>query len=327
MIALLFGIIAVANSLPAIHQFRSWKLAHGKVYEPKEELKRLEIFMDNLKYIEDFNARKDRTMTLGLNRFADLTNEEFRKYMTGSFEATASMKDWLKKQGTPYTAPDNFTASYSVDWRSQGAVTPVKDQGQCGSCYSFSTTGSIEGQWFLKKGSLVSLSEQQIVDCSTDYGNQGCDGGLMTWSFMYIMYAGGIDTEEAYPYEAEQNWGCSYDINNVGAKVQNYQNVGQSESDLEYAVATVGPISVAIDASSSSFQFYQSGVYYDDYCSSEYLDHAVLAVGYGSGSDGDYWIVKNSWGEGWGDDGYIMMARNNYNMCGIATMASFPIVE
>jgi len=323
--AVLFGLIAVAKCLPAINQFNAWKEAHGKVYRPEEELKRMAIFMDNLKYIEDFNAKESRTMTLALNHFADLTNEEFRTTMLGSVNATEGMKAWMEKEGSTYIPPANYEAPSSVDWRTKGAVTGVKNQGQCGSCYSFSTTGGVEGQWFKKTKSLVSLSEQQIMDCSTAYGNQGCNGGLMVNSFYYIKMNGGIDTELAYPYEAVQNY-CRFNSNYIGARVKGYANVPASEDSLKSAVASVGPISVAIDASSSSFQFYSSGVYYDSLCSSTSLDHAVLVVGYGTEGGRDYWLVKNSWGTGWGMAGYVKMARNYGNMCGIATMASYPSV-
>lgn len=325
LFAVVFGLFAVAHSLPAIYQFNSWKQAHGKIYQPEEEVKRMEIFMNNLKFIEEFNTRKDRTMTLGLNKFADLTNEEFRTLMTGSVNATKELQGWFDKEASTFMPPANFEAPSSVDWRNKGYVTDVKDQGQCGSCWAFSSTGSIEGQWFRKSGSLVSLSEQQLLDCSTAYGNQGCNGGLMANSFAYVQDNGGIDTEVAYPYEAMLNY-CRYQTSYVGARVTGYVNVSPYESYLQQAVASIGPISIAIDASQQSFQFYTSGIYSEPYCSSVYLDHAVLAVGYGTSDEGDYWIVKNSWGEMWGESGYIKMARNSGNMCGVASMASYPLV-
>lgn len=325
LFAVVFGLFAVAHSLPAIYQFNSWKLAHGKIYQPEEEVKRMEIFMNNLKYIEEFNARKDRTMTLGLNKFADLTNEEFRTLMTGSVNATKELQAWFDKEASTFMPPANFEAPASVDWRSKGYVTDVKDQGQCGSCWAFSSTGSIEGQWFRKSGALVSLSEQQLLDCSTAYGNQGCNGGLMVNSFAYVIHNGGIDTEYRYPYEAMVN-NCRYQTSYVGARVTGYVNVVAYERDLKQAVASIGPISIAIDASQPSFQFYTDGIYSEPYCSSVYLDHAVLAVGYGSDNGEDYWIVKNSWGDMWGESGYIRMARNSGNMCGVASMASYPLV-
>jgi cathepsin L len=204
---------------------------------------------------------------------------------------------------------------------------PVKNQGQCGSCWSFSTTGSTEGAHAIKTGNLVSLSEQNLMDCSTSYGNNGCNGGLMDDAFQYIIANNGIDTESCYPYQA-QDGTCQYSTSCIGATLTSYQDIAQgSESDLQAAVANNGPVSVAIDAGLSSFQFYSGGVYSDSGCGNQPndLDHGVLAVGYGTLGGQDMWIVKNSWGSSWGVNGYIMMARNDNNMCGIATMASYPI--
>jgi cathepsin L len=206
-------------------------------------------------------------------------------------------------------------------------VTPVKDQGQCGSCWAFSATGSLEGQHFKKQGKLVSLSEQNLVDCSGKFGNEGCNGGLMDQAFQYIDSNKGVDTEPSYPYQARDGK-CRFKATNVGATDAGFHDIkAGDESDLENAIATIGPISVAIDASHDSFQFYKSGVYYEPDCSSEQLDHGVLAVGYGTSSDGKkYYIVKNSWGLSWGNQGYLEMSRERDNNCGIATAASYPVV-
>lgn len=319
------ALVSVATSLPTLYQFNTWKQTHGKVYQTEELAVRMSIFMDNVKFVDEYNNRKDTKMTLGLNEYADLTHEEFKSMMTGSVEETNEAKAWLNQDASAFIEPANFEAPASVDWRSKGAVTPIKNQGQCGSCYSFSTTGSIEGQWFRKNNVLVSLSEQQIMDCSTGYGNNGCNGGLMTSSFQYVKAAGGIDTEQAYAYEAAEGY-CRFKSAYIGAKITGFSNVPASESSLKAAVASVGPVSVAIDASHRSLQFYTGGIYYEPACSSTQLDHAVLAVGYGSNGSQDYWIVKNSWGTSWGVSGYFMLLRNYHNQCGIASMASYPLV-
>ncbi|KAK9498917.1 hypothetical protein O3M35_003461 [Rhynocoris fuscipes] len=245
---------------------------------------------------------------------------EFKAIMNG-----LKLNGNSQRNGSKYI-PSDGKLPESVDWRQKGAVTPVKDQGQCGSCWAFSTTGSLEGQHFLKKGKLVSLSEQNLVDCSGSYGNNGCDGGLMDQAFEYIKDNKGIDTEESYPYEAREGR-CRFESRNVGSTDNGYVDIAEgNEEALRNALATVGPVSVAIDAGHQSFQFYSKGIYNEPKCSSSNLDHGVLVVGYGRENGQDYWLVKNSWGPSWGERGYIKMIRNKNNACGIASMASYPLV-
>jgi len=259
---------------------------------------------------------------MGLNQFTDLTNDEFRMYKRLKFNASNLVRKGERFEHEAVTGDLPKT----VDWRTKGYVTPVKDQGQCGSCWSFSTTGSLEGQNFKKTGKLISLSEQNLVDCSGSQGNQGCGGGWPDWAFEYVKSNNGIDTEESYPYTA-QDGECKFDGNSIGARCTGYTDIeATSEDALQKAVATVGPISVCIDAGHESFQSYKSGVYNEPECSTDMLDHAVLAVGYGTENGVDYWLVKNSWNTIWGEEGYIKMSRNKANQCGIATKASFPIV-
>jgi len=293
---------------------------YAKTYQHDQVHARYQIFKTNVDFVDNFAKNEQKTYTVGLNQFADLTNEEFQQYFMGTTVDATTMKRSATTSSNTITAPPA-----AWDWRQKGAVTAIKNQGQCGSCWSFSTTGSTEGCHFITTGTLVSLSEQNLVDCSGSYGNQGCNGGLMDDAFQYIIGNGGIDTESSYPYTA-QDGNCVYSASNCGSKVTAYVDVATgSEPALQTAVF-LAPTSVAIDASQSSFQLYTSGVYYEPACSSTQLDHGVLAVGWGhdATSGMDYWIVKNSWGTSWGMSGYIWMARNKSNNCGIATMASYP---
>lgn len=296
-----------------------WKSAHNKLYKDLDEEKvRYTIWEDNLRRITEHN-KKSSNLFLRMNHFGDMTNTEFRKTMNGYLRPA-------NKTGSTFLAPSHINVPASVDWRTQGYVSDVKNQGQCGSCWAFSTTGSLEGQHFKKTGKLIDLSEQNLVDCSTSYGNHGCQGGLMDNAFKYIKDNGGLDTETSYPYDGE-NEKCRFKKASVGATDSGFVDVTQGDEDaLKKAVATVGPISVAIDASHFTFQFYHSGVYDETSCSSTQLDHGVLVVGYGDFQGKDYWLVKNSWGPSWGLKGYIRMSRNKNNQCGIASSASYPLV-
>ena len=297
---------------------------HGKDYSTDlEELHRHVIWQSTKKFVEAHNTHADVFgFTLAMNEFADLESAEFVQVYNG-YRAPAFQNDSLAKQWIP---PVGYVPDVSVDWRTKGVVTPVKNQGQCGSCWAFSATGSLEGQHALKTGQLVSLSEQNLVDCSRSYGNRGCKGGIMDAAFRYIHNNNGIDTEESYPYTAHDGI-CRFNSRTVGATDTSYRDITHGDEDaLKSASSSIGPISVAIDASKRSFQMYHEGVYNEPSCSSTKLDHGVLVVGYGTYEGQDYWLVKNSWDTRWGMEGYIMMSRNRRNQCGIATQASYPIV-
>ncbi|KAL5493678.1 hypothetical protein EMCRGX_G014888 [Ephydatia muelleri] len=300
-------------------EWHSWKTRHAKKYEDEtEETERRLIWNSNFERIIEHN-RKRLSFTLGLNQFADLTNDEWRTlYLSPPLNTSDFMQNSrLHAPLVGGSLPD------SVDWRQYGYVTQVKNQGQCGSCWAFSATGALEGQNFKKTGTLESLSEQQLLDCSWKYGNAGCNGGLMNYAFKYVKDYG-VCSGDSYPYVGYL-WVCKSKYCSKAASCSGYVNIqSASESDLMDATANIGPVSVAIDASSYAFQFYSSGVYSDSQCSSSKLNHGVLVVGYGtSSSKQGYWIVKNSWGTSWGNSGYILMSKGQ-NMCGIASAASYP---
>ncbi|KAG5877276.1 hypothetical protein JTB14_038312 [Gonioctena quinquepunctata] len=290
----------------------------------------MKIFMENAHKVAKHNklfAMGLVSYKLGINKYADMLHHEFIQTLNGFNKTKNMLRGADMDESVTFIRPANVELPEEVDWRQNGAVTAIKDQGHCGSCWSFSATGSLEGQHFRKSGKLVSLSEQNLVDCSKKYGNNGCNGGLMDNAFRYIKDNGGIDTEATYPYKADDEK-CHYSSKNKGATDRGFVDIESgNELDLKSAVATIGPVSVAIDASHQSFQLYSEGVYSDPQCSSTELDHGVLVVGYGTDAKGqDYWIVKNSWGTSWGQQGYIKMARNQDNLCGIATQASYPLV-
>ncbi|XP_073527071.1 procathepsin L-like isoform X1 [Phyllobates terribilis] len=322
-------VLAAPTTDPALDQhWQQFLTFYSKSYETREAGWRRLLWEKNLKMIEMHNmesAMGKHTYRLGMNHFGDMTTEEFTQVMNGYKHKPD------RKTGSTFMSPNNFEPPKSVDWRKEGYVTPVKDQGQCGSCWSFSATGALEGQLFRKTTKLVSLSEQNLVDCSRPEGNQGCNGGLMDQAFQYVLDNKGIDSEDSYPYLGKDDQDCQYNPDNSAANDTGFTDITSgSEKDLMKAIASVGPVSVAIDAGHQSFQFYQSGIYYEPACSSTDLDHGVLAVGYGfQGEDVDgkkYWIIKNSWSEKWGDNGYVYIAKDRGNHCGVATSASYPLM-
>lgn len=304
-----------------VNIFFDFMITYEKIFDNIIHLKkRISIFIDNLDFIDDFNLNNSTSYNLGINKFADMSHSEYVDYVSlgkNSYSAKNSCKIMEKATGT---------YPLSIDWRIKNAVTPVKDQGQCGSCWSFSTTGAVEGIYAINHGTILSFSEQQLVDCSYSYGNHGCNGGLMDNAMTYII-DNGITTESAYTYTATSTKNSCKKFTPETFLSACY-DVIPNELQLTYAVAGQ-PVSIAIEADSRSFQLYKSGVYNDPSCGTN-LDHGVLVVGYGTSKEGgDYWIVKNSWSNSWGDNGYILIARNSVStstsgICGIAMSPSYP---
>jgi len=314
-VILLLVIVGMAAALKAdTHHnlWSAWKTQHKKSYTAAEELTRFGIFVENIAKIARLNAEND-SAKFALNHFADMTGTEFKAlHATGGFYE--SHKKWVAANsvGSPIrNLPD------SVDWRNKGAVTPVKNQGQCGSCWTFSTTGLLEGFYFVNNGKLLSFSEQQIVDCDTEE-NEGCNGG---WPYLAVEYAAknGLETESDYPYTAKDGK-CQYKKAKAINVANGYQFVTANSTDQLKAALVNGPVSVLVEADESSFQFYSSGVVRKG-CGAE-LDHAVLAVGYQKNGLYEAFIVKNSWGTSWGQDGYVFIGTGStqnkgQGVCGI----------
>lgn len=308
-------LLSVLNA--ELKEFEDFAYTHGKSYGSDEEYNlRFKIFKDNLAYIRVFNSQK-KSVVLGVNHLADLEFNEYRKIYLPSSMAQREAINSVSFEGLSTPA--------SVDWRTQGAVTPVKDQGQCGSCWSFSTTGSVEGAWFLSGNPLVSLSEQQLMDCSWTYGNLGCNGGLMDRAFRYIISNGGITTEASYPYTAKNGLCNKSKASQYAASIASYVDVAASNPTALQAAAAQQPVSVAVDASSEQWQLYKSGTITSD-CGNS-LNHGVLVVGYDTTASPPYWIVKNSWGTSWGLAGYIQIEISaGDGVCGINMQPSYPVV-
>jgi len=311
------------NDMSNAHsEFEDFKNKHNVDYQTELEHKeRLHLFNQNLRYIDSIN-RKGLSFKLAINHLADKSNEEL-KILRGK------LKSSQKNNGLPFDK-SQFSKSLpeSFDWRLYGAVTPVKDQGVCGSCWSFGTTGTIEGALFVKHRKLVSLSSQNLVDCSWGFGNNGCDGGEDFRAYEWIMKHGGIATEESYGQYLQADGYCHFENATIGATLCGYVNVTEYDANaLKIALLNQGPISIGIDASHKSLVFYANGIYYEPNCGSkpDDLDHAVLLVGYGSIGGEDYWLVKNSWSTYWGNDGYVLMSQIENN-CGVTTAATFPII-
>jgi cathepsin L len=347
------SLIAGTNAmLPILNEgltnlFDAYKTQYGHSFDSLvAEEKALLVFIENVEMIQAHNEKFKRgevSYELSLNQYAHYTFDEFKANMM-QYNAP---DNYVSGASFTHTAPNmragRNLASSGIDWREHGAVTPVKDQGQCGSCWSFSTTGAIEGAHYLATGELVSLSEQQLLNCVHE-GSVTCNtGGLMDWGFEYAIKVGGLVTESAMPYKNKYGGSfgtCPYKesynagTNVFAASISSYADVATNNEAALASALDHQPVSIAIDASDRSFQFYKSGVYdpssccENGRCTMSDLDHGVLAVGYGTDetTGEEYWLVKNSWSASWGDKGYVKMIKGKGSKCGVATAASYPIV-
>ncbi|KAM9761747.1 digestive cysteine proteinase 2 [Menidia menidia] len=309
-------------------EWEIWKSSHGISHDELEDMQRMTIWEDNKRQIEDHNQgflMGRKSFAMAMNKYGDLTRQEFRVLQGAMMNAQyAKRGKEVSARRLRYNARNRDT--WFVDYRNMGYVTEVKDQGYCGSCWAFSTTGAIEGQLYKRTGQLVSLSEQNLVDCSKPYGTNGCSGAWMANAYDYVV-SNGLQATDTYPYTSVDTQPCFYDSRLAVAHIKDYKFIPKGdEQALADAVATIGPITVALDADHSSFLFYSSGIYEEPNCNSNHLSHAVLLVGYGSEDGQDYWIIKNSWGSSWGEGGYMRMIRDGRNTCGIASYALYPVL-
>ena len=309
-------------------KFVNWILKQNKSYKTPEEYQyRKKIFTIYSNRIDYFNQVFDHDSAL--NKFTDLTEQEFHAKFTGfTTDRNLANSLHLNYVGTPERSPlkhvsTGFDKLASIDWRTKGAVNPVKDQGDCSSSWAFSATSTIESAVFLKSGKLLNLSEQQLLDCSGDFRNLGCKGGWKDWSFDYLVKVGGQQLASDYPYTARDG-NCKFNKALVKASISSYTDVPANNCNALLSAITKQPVSVSINA--NDIRFYAGGVFMNDACSIE-LNHAVTAVGYGTENGKNYYLVRNSWGSDWGEDGYIRFSsdvRQERGICGICMAASYP---
>ncbi|XP_063242624.1 procathepsin L-like [Bacillus rossius redtenbacheri] len=322
VVASLLVALTSAASEADLDAWARFKAEHGKQYATAEdEAARLQTFLERKEEVESHNRLYEQGLTtywMGLNHLSDLTHEEIKRRHSGGARKTVVAAAAAAGGGSKAGS-----LPAHVDWRQHNLVTPPKTQGLCGGCWAFSTTGAVEGQIAKKTGKLYSFSEQQLIDCT---GTMNCaNGGWMTVAYEYIRKAGGIETEQEYPFTGKDGQKCKFKKSLAKGWVKGIVDLPSGdEHRLALAVSEVGPIAAGMDASASSFDNYAGGIYNEPKCSNTTMDHGVLIVGYGSENGHDYWIVKNSWGPKYGEKGYIRIARNKHNKCALATAANYP---
>ena len=305
-------------------KFMLFKDRFNKIYASDEDFfAHFEVFRSNMRSIIQHNSVPDQNFTLGLNQFSDLTSEEFKAlYINSGYKQLTSVE--VGSYGCKTYTSAATSAPASLDWRQKGAVTSVKDQGQCGSCWTFSSTGASEGAWAIATGKLMDLSEQQLVDCATGvaYGSHGCNGGQMEGADKYLI-ANGQCSLASYPYTAADG---KCQMCSPVAQFTSCSDVKPNDQVSLKGAVTLGPVSVAIEADTRYFQSYSGGILDAATCGTT-LDHGVLVVGYGTDNGKKYWTVKNSWSSTWGEQGYVRILRsdstNDQGICGIAMDPSF----
>jgi cathepsin F len=317
VLLLLAALLAVTFAADPLSQFVSFQHQYGKMYRTKEEFEmRFTVFKNNLAVASKLNARGDNA-TYGVTKFMDMTQAEFANIIL--------MKKPINKNipGKVWKAQKLLGLPSSFDWRDQNAVTPVYNQGQCGSCWAFSVTENIESQWFLGGHTLTSLSMQQIVSCDTS--DDGCGGGDPPTAYQYVMSAGGQEYYSDYPYSGEDG-SCQFNSADIDATLSNWQYVTQSEDEnaMQSFLVSNGPLSVCVDA--ESWQYYQGGIITTSSDCGTSLDHCVMITGYGTSESTNYWNVRNSWGTDWGLEGYLMVQMGS-DVCGIAQEVTSAIVS
>ncbi|GCC37076.1 hypothetical protein chiPu_0015576 [Chiloscyllium punctatum] len=319
----------MALSNPIVdEQWKTWKLAYGKSYlSVEEDLVRREVWLENLEAIAAHNARENSTYEMAMNEFGDLTPAEFvQLYTDATMYEMANYTDEAFSDIELEELEEVNKVKHIpkvMDWRQMGYVRDVKNQGSCLSCYAFAAVGAVEGQLAKQKKQYVDLSTQNIIDCSSEFKNYGCNGGLPYRAFKY-MKKYGIESDQSYPYQAKQNDQCSFSSAKSVVTIKGFQRCKNiDEKSLAALVAGVGPVSVLVYSSLNSWRFYKSGIFDDADCNNKRVDHAVVLIGYVNVPSSSYWIIKNSWGTSWGEKGYMRIIKGK-NMCSINYCASFP---